>query len=68
MLDRQVIKDFLQEGLRGIRIPKNMSMSRLAEAFCQFIENDYYEWLKDNYKTFFNHNRPDWKWIKQKIK
>ncbi len=68
MLDRQVIKDFLQEELRGIRIPKNISMSRLAESFCLFIEDDYYEWLKDNYKTFFNHNHLDWKWIKQKIK
>ena len=27
-----------------------------------------YEWLKDNFKSFFNHGSPDWDWIRGKIK
>ena len=68
MLNRNVTKDFLEEELKGIRIPKDIPTKDLVESFCQFVENDYYEWLKDNFKTFFNHSNPDWKWIKEKIK
>ncbi|GAH15588.1 unnamed protein product, partial [marine sediment metagenome] len=49
-------------------IPKDIPKDKLVEAFCQYTENDYYEWLQDNFKSFFNHGDPDWKWIRDKIK
>ncbi len=38
------------------------------EAFCQYVEDDYYEWLKDNFKSFFNHGEPDWEWIRERVR
>jgi hypothetical protein len=67
MLDREVVKEFLDEELRGIKIPKAVSRDALIETFCRYTENDYYEWLKDNFKSFFNHGNPDWKWIRERI-
>ena len=39
-----------------------------VETFCKYVEDDDYEWLKDNFKSFFNHGVPDWKWVREKIK
>ena len=70
MLDRQVVEGFLdlefEEG--EWEIPADISKNALVEAFCQYTEDDYYEWLKDNFKSFFNHGSPDWDWIRKKIK
>ena len=68
MLDRQVVKEFLDEELEGLEIPEGISQDALVEAFCQYTEDDYYEWLKDNFKSFFEHGNPDWDWIRNKIK
>ncbi len=70
MLDRKVVEEFLDWEFEDpeIEIPKGISKSALVEAFCQYTEDDYYEWLKDNFKSFFNHGNPDWEWIKEKIK
>ena len=70
MLDREVVKEFVLERLKekpSIPIPKSINKEELVEAFCQFTEDDYYEWLKDNFSTFFNHWNPDWVWIKNYI-
>ncbi|MBI5875514.1 MAG: hypothetical protein HZB81_06695 [Deltaproteobacteria bacterium] len=69
MLDRQVVKEFLEEEFEdsGIEIPKGISKKSLVETFCKYVEDDYYEWLKDNFKSFFNHYNPDWDWIKGRI-
>ncbi|MDD2890876.1 MAG: hypothetical protein PHE49_09620 [bacterium] len=67
MLDRKVVKEFLEEELEGIEIPKDISKKALVETFCKYTEDDYYEWLKDNFKSFFNHGVPDWDGIKEKI-
>lgn len=69
MLNRQVVKEFLKEELKDsrIEIPEDISFDILVETFCKFTEDDLYEWLKDNYKSFFNHNNPDWKWLKDRI-
>ena len=69
MLDRHVAKEFLKEELKDsrIEIPKAISFDILVETFCKFTEDDLYEWLKDNYKSFFNHNNPDWDWLKDRI-
>ena len=70
MLDRTVVKEFLEEELeeREISIPSDITEDKLVETFCQFTEGDYYEWLKDNFKSFFEHGNPDWDWIREKIK
>ena len=68
MLDRKVVKEFLDEELKGIEIPDDISKEMLIKLFCKYVEDDYYEWLKDNFKSFFNHGNPDWKWIRQKTK
>lgn len=66
MLDRMAIKEFIERELkeRGIKIPKGISKEVLVETFCKYTEDDYYEWVKDNFKSFFNH---DWDWIKERI-
>jgi len=68
MLEGRVIKEFLDEEFKETEIPDDISKEALVEAFCKYIEDDYYEWLKDNFKSFFNYSNPDWKWIREKIK
>ena len=68
MLDREVVKEFLDDKLENLEVPKDISKDALVEAFCQYTEDDYYEWLKDNFKSFFDHGTPDWDWIRNKIK
>jgi len=69
MLDRQVVEEFLdrefEEG--DWEIPEDIPKDTLVEAFCQYTEDDYYEWLKDNFKSFFNHGDPDWEWIRGRL-
>lgn len=69
MLDRGVVKDFLEEQITcsGLEIPPDIKISCLVDAFVDYTQNDYYEWLKDNFKGFFNHNNPDWHWIRTRI-
>ena len=70
MLNRQVVEEFLdlefEDG--GLEFPEDIPWDALVEAFCQYTKDDYYEWLKDNFKSFFNHGDPDWNWIRDKIK
>ena len=69
MLDREVVKEFLEcefEELE-LEIPENISKDALVEAFCPYVEDDYHEWLKDNFKSFFDHSDPDWEWIRGKL-
>lgn len=65
MLDRRLIKEFLEEEFKfgGIIQPETISMDEITEAFCQYTEDDYFEWLRDNYKSFFNYDNPNWNWI-----
>lgn len=73
MLDGQVVKEFLEEEFkdREMAIPKEIKKSDIVETFCLYIEDDYYEWLRDNYRSFFHNlsqRRTDWNWIKERIK
>jgi len=70
MLDREVVEEFLDCQFEDIEleIPQDISKEQLVEAFCQYVEGDYYEWLKDNFKSFFNHGEPDWEWIRERVK
>jgi len=67
MLDRDVVEEFLDCQLEELEIPKDISKEQLVEAFCQYVEDDYYEWLKDNFKSFCEHGEPDWEWIRDRI-
>ena len=60
MFSRKVVREFLNEELKGIKVPDDISKEVLAEAFCKYVEDDYYEWLKDNFKSFFNYGKTDW--------
>ena len=68
MLDREVVGEFLDEELREIEIPKDIFKEAVIETFYKYVEDDYYDWLKDNFKSFFNYGKPDWKWIRERIK
>jgi hypothetical protein len=70
MLDRAVVEEFLDCKLKELEIgiPKDISKEQLVEAFCQYVEDDYYEWLKDNFKSFSDQGEPDWEWIREKIR
>ncbi len=69
MIDRAVVEEFLDCRLAEleIEIPEDIEKKVLVESFCQYVEDDYYEWLKDNFKSFFDHGDPDWDWVKDKI-
>jgi hypothetical protein len=58
------VKGFLEDELEGIEMPENVTREELLGAFCEYVEEDLYEWLKDNFKSFFNHGDPDWNWIR----
>ncbi len=70
MLDKEAIKAFLDWEFEelGLQVPADIPRDALVEAFCQYIEDDYHEWLKDNFKSFFKPKKPDWDWIREKIK
>ncbi len=70
MLDRTVVEEFFDCKLKDLdlEVPGDIPKEALVEAFCQYTEDDYYEWLKDNFKSFFEHGNPDWDWIRNKIK
>jgi len=67
MLDREVVKEFMNEEFseRDIEIPDDISEDVLVETFCKYVENDYYEWLKDNFNSFFDER--EWDWIRDRI-
>jgi len=70
MLDRLVVQDFLESQMEDIdlTIPGDIDLESLVEAFCQYTEDDYYGWLKDNYNSFFNHGDVDWEWVRERVR
>lgn len=69
MLDRAVVNEFLDSQFQdaALALPPDISKAILIETFSQFTEDDLAEWLKDNFKSFFNHGNPDWAWIRGRI-
>ena len=69
MLDRVVVREFLEFQLDDINsvVPDDLAMESLVETFCQYTEEDYYEWLRDNFKSFFNHGDVDWEWVRRRV-
>ena len=64
---KTTIREFLNEELKETKIPDDILKEALTETFCKYVEDDYYEWLKDNFKSFFNYEKPDWERIREKI-
>ena len=58
MLDRKAVREFLDGELEEIEIPNDIFKEALVETFCKYIEDDYYEWLKDNFKSFLSTGIP----------
>jgi len=69
MLDRNVVEELLDDNFDEweLEIPKDIEKEALVETFCQYVEDDYYEWLKDNLKSFFDHGSPDWDYVKERM-
>ena len=38
------------------------------DTILQKLEADFYECLKDNFKSFFDYGKPDWKRMRARIK
>jgi len=80
VLDREVVREFLDEEFKDMEIPDDIFrevlpddifrevLEVLIEVFYKYIEDDYYEWLKGNFKSFFNYGNPDWQWVRERIK
>jgi len=68
VLDREVAREILNEELKEVEISDDIFKKALVESFCKYVEDDYYEWLKDNFKSFFNCGNPEWQWIRERIK
>lgn len=68
MLDKEVVQEFLDDELEGIEIPEEINKDKRIETFLKYVEDDYYEGLKENFKSFFNYGNPDWTWIRERIK
>lgn len=68
VLGRKAVGEFLDEELKEVEIPKDIFKEVLVETFCKYVEDDYYDWLKDNFKSFFNYGVPDWQGIRERIK
>lgn len=70
MLDRDVVEEFLDGEIEQLEleIPEDIPKEKLVETFCLYTEDDYYEWLKDNLASFFEHGNPDWDWIRDRMK
>ena len=69
MVDKDVVEEFLTEELSdaGIDVPQDIDMSALSETFSIYVADDYYEWLKDNFRSFFNSCDPDWDWVRSRL-
>ena len=69
MLDREAVEKFLDSELEylGVEVPHDIPKGALVDAFCEYVEEDYYQWLRQNLASFFNDGDPDWDWIREKL-
>ncbi len=69
MLDREAVEGFLDSELEylGVEVPQDIAKGALVDAFCEYVEEDYYQWLRQNLASFFNDGDPDWDWIREKL-
>ncbi|MDY6918411.1 MAG: hypothetical protein SVP26_10815 [Chloroflexota bacterium] len=69
MLDRSAVTEFLDAEFEDLELelPGDIDGKALVEAFCQYVEDDYYEWLKDNFKSFLGDGEVDWDIVRERI-
>lgn len=67
VVNREVAREFLIGSLEDIEVPADIPFDDLVEVFCQYAESDWYEWLRDNFKAFFDSEDPDWDSIREQI-
>ena len=69
MLDREAIEEFLDTELEylGVEVPPDIPKGSLVEAFCEYVEEDYSQWLRENLAAFFNDGEPDWDWVRERL-
>ena len=68
MINKQIVKEFLQSDLEDIAVPQNIDFNDLVDVFIDYCKDDYYEWFKDNARSFFRGNNGiDWDSIFEKI-
>ena len=53
MLGRNAVREFLDEELKEVEVPKDIFKEVLVEAFSKYIEDGYYEWLKGQFQIIF---------------
>ncbi len=46
------------KNLRKMEIAKDVFKKELVNTFCKYVEDDYYEWLKDNLNYFLTTEIP----------
>ncbi len=70
MLDREVIEELFDWEFEDLdlEIPDDIPREAVIEAFCQYVEEDHYEWLKNNLRSFFDHSNPVWNRIIEKLR
>jgi len=69
MLDRDAVEQFIDAEIEEVEgeLPEDIPKDTLVEAFCEYVEEDYYQWLRQNLASFFNDGDPDWDWIREKL-
>ena len=67
MIDRTAVEEFLMREFEdlALEIPPDIPRGALVEAFCQYIEEDYEGWLRENFRSFFSDGDPDWDWVRE---
>jgi len=68
ILNKKVVRKLLDEEFQENEIPKDVFKEELVRTFRKHAEGNYHEWLKDNFKLFFDYGKPDWQWIRERIK
>ncbi len=69
MIDRDSIEEFLDTEMEylELEVPTDIPKGALVDAFYDYIEAEYHEWLRENFTAFFNDGDPDWDWIREQI-
>jgi len=53
LLDRKVVREFLEEEFMGIEIPDDITNEAIVEAFYNYVEDDYYNSVERQLQIIF---------------
>lgn len=67
-LGKEFLIEYLREELEDdeMELPDDISLDDLADAFMDYLEVDIYDWLRENYRSFFKDH--DWDWVRERIR